>query len=56
MTERDAEFLEVGAVQVWKGAKVDIVFGKGLGILAQPEIVQPILNRWHAQLRLEDRI
>ena len=51
VTKRDAEFLQIGAVQVRQGAKVDIVLGKDLGIFAQTETVQPILNRWHARLR-----
>ena len=34
VTKRDAEFLQVGAVQVRQGAKVDVVFGKDLGIFA----------------------
>ena len=44
VTERDTEFLQVGVVQVRQGAKVDVVFGKDLGIFAQTETVQPILN------------
>ena len=34
VTERDAEFLQVGVVQVGQGAKVDVVFGKDFGIFA----------------------
>ncbi len=34
VTERDAERLQVGVVQVRQGAKVDVVFGKDLGIFA----------------------
>ena len=34
VTERDAEFLQVGAVQVRQGAKVDVVLGKDLGVFA----------------------
>jgi hypothetical protein len=51
MTERDAEFLQVGAVQVREGAKVDVILGKDLAVFAQTETVQPILNQWHARLR-----
>ncbi len=34
VTERDAEFVQVGVIQVRQGAKVDVVFGKDLGIFA----------------------
>ena len=44
MTERNAELLQVVAVQVRQGAKVDVIFGKDLGVFAQTETVQPILN------------
>jgi len=30
VTKRDAEFLQIGAVQVWQDAKVDIVRGERL--------------------------
>jgi hypothetical protein len=44
VTERDAELLQVGAVQVRQGAKVDVILGKDFGVFAQTETVQPILN------------
>lgn len=30
VTKRDAEFLQISAVQIWQDAKVDIVRGEGL--------------------------
>ena len=36
MTERDAEFLQIGAVQVREGAKVDVILGKDLQYLPRP--------------------
>ena len=50
--ERDAEFLQVRRVEVRQGSKVDVVRGEDLGVFAEPDTVQPLLDGCcHARLR-----
>ena len=52
MSERDAEFLQVGRVEVRQGSKVDVIRGEDLGVFAEADTVQPLLDGGcHAGLR-----
>src|SRR5271170_1257927 len=48
MTKRgDPEFLEVLVRQIRQDAKANVVLGKALSVLPQPELLQPFCNRLH---------
>ncbi len=40
----NTEFLQVRGGQIAEALRVDLVFGEGLGVLRQPEILQPGFN------------
>jgi hypothetical protein len=47
MSERDADVLEVLIGQIAEYRDIDLVLGKGLGILGHPELFEPIRNLLH---------
>src|SRR3954468_22266684 len=47
VTEGDAEFLEVGLCDMRKRPKIDVIADERLGIFAESELAQPILDRLH---------
>jgi hypothetical protein len=48
MSERDAYVLEILIGQIPKRTKVNIVFGKALGVLGHSQLLKPVRNFLHS--------